>query len=68
MRRPLRQRLGPGDPNVDIAAMLAMPPGSRPEQENLVPRISHFRETNPPGLGEVFLLEGRTGLAGSARV
>lgn len=54
VRDPAWERLGPGDPDIDVAAMVAMPPGPRSEQENLVPRIGHGFEADPPSRGDIF--------------
>ena len=38
--------------------MVAVAPGPRAEQEDLIARIGDFLETDPPGLGEVAVFEG----------
>ena len=53
------ERLRPGNADVEITRVFAMPSGARAEEKNLVAGVGHRIEADPPGLGEVFLLEGR---------
>lgn len=66
-RHAAGKRFRPGDADVEIARVIAMPAGTRTEEKNLVAGVGDFLQADPPGLGEVFLLEGRAG-AGMAGV
>ena len=55
------QRLRARDPDVEITRVLTVATGAGAEEEDLEPLVANLIQANPPGLGEVTLLEGRAG-------
>jgi hypothetical protein len=60
-RHAAGQRFRAGDADVDVARMVAVAPGPRAEQEDLVAGIGDLLEADLPGLGEVAVFEGGAG-------